>query len=203
VAVLDGGLRAWRKQGGPLRAGVEQTEPGDFTARPRSGDTVDAEELLGETGAAAPGAPLARAEAGAVERARGDAPTPLLLDARAPERYRGETEPIDPAAGHIPGAVNLPFAELAPHGRFLPAAELRTRLEAAGATPGRPLVAYCGSGVTSCTLILAAELAELDPPRLYPGSWSEWSGRGYPVERQESARSTESRSSGPGGVRSR
>jgi thiosulfate/3-mercaptopyruvate sulfurtransferase len=177
VAVLNGGLRAWRETGGPLRTGGEEVERGDFVARAREGDTVAVEELL------------------AGER--------LLLDARAPERFRGEVEPIDPVAGHIPGAVNVPFAEIAPDGRFPAPEELRARLEAAGAAPGRELVAYCGSGVTACTLVLAAELAGLPEARLYPGSWSEWSRRGYPVARQESARSTESRSSGPGGVRSR
>jgi thiosulfate/3-mercaptopyruvate sulfurtransferase len=107
----------------------------------------------------------------------------VLLDARAPERYRGELEPIDPVAGRIPGAVNLPFAELAPDGRFLAPAELRARFEAAGAAPGQELVAYCGSGITACVLLLAAEVAGLEPGRLYPGSWSEWSGRGLPAAR--------------------
>jgi thiosulfate/3-mercaptopyruvate sulfurtransferase len=181
VAVLGGGLGAWREMGGPLGEGDEEVETGDFVARSREGDTVAADELLA---GAAPG-----------ER--------LLLDARAPERFRGEVEPIDPVAGHIPGAVNVPFAEIAPRGRFPAPDELRARLEAAGAAPGRELVAYCGSGVTACTLVLAAERAGLPAARLYPGSWSEWSGRGYPVARHESARSTESRSSGPGGVRSR
>ena len=155
VAVLDGGLRGWRAAGGPLEEGAERIAPGAFVAREREGDTAEAEALAGL----------------------------LLLDARAPERYRGELEPIDPVAGHIPGAMNVPFAELAPEGRFLPADELRTRLEAAGAAPGRELVAYCGSGVTACVVVLAAELAGLGPARLYPGSWSEWSGRGLPSER--------------------
>jgi thiosulfate/3-mercaptopyruvate sulfurtransferase len=181
VAVLGGGLRAWREAGGPLHAGAEEVEKGDFVARPRDDDTVTAEELV--------------ADHAADER--------LLLDARAPERFRGEVEPIDPVAGHIPGAVNVPFAEIAPAGRFPAPEEVRTRLEAAGAGPDRELVAYCGSGVTACTLILAAELAGLPTARLYPGSWSEWSRRGYPVARQDSARSADSRSSGPGGVRSR
>ena len=108
---------------------------------------------------------------------------PVLLDARAPERYRGEVEPIDPVAGRIPGALNLPFGELAPEGRFLPPAELRARFEAAGVRAGDEAVAYCGSGITACVLILAAEVAGIGPARLYPGSWSEWSGRGLPVER--------------------
>jgi len=156
VVVLDGGLRGWRAQGGPLEAGAEHPAAGAFVARPRDGDTRAAEELAGPV---------------------------LLLDARAPERYRGEVEPIDPVAGHIPGAVNLPFAELAPDGLFLSPDELRARFEAVGAAPGRELVAYCGSGVTACVLLLAAEVADLGPARLYPGSWSEWSGRGLPVER--------------------
>jgi thiosulfate/3-mercaptopyruvate sulfurtransferase len=171
VAVLDGGLRGWREQGGPLAAGAEPRPGGraaaPFIATPRESDTRE----LGELASAPAGTGAPRAERS------------LLLDARAPERYRGEVEPIDPVAGHIPGAANLPFAELAPEGRFLPPDELRARIEAAGAGPGRELVAYCGSGVTACVLLLAAEIAGLEPARLYPGSWSEWSGRGLPVER--------------------
>ncbi len=155
VAVLDGGLRGWRAEGSPLEAGPTEPATGAFIARPGEGDVREAEELAGL----------------------------LLLDARAPERYRGEVEPIDPVAGHIPGAANLPFAELAPDGRFLPPEDLRARFEAAGAAPGRELVAYCGSGVTACVLLLAAEVAGLEPGRLYPGSWSEWSCRGLPAER--------------------
>jgi thiosulfate/3-mercaptopyruvate sulfurtransferase len=148
AAVLNGGLRAWREAGGPLRAGGEPIEEGDFTARPRRGDTVDADDV----------------RAGSLR----------LLDARVPERFRGDTEPIDPVAGHIPGARNVPFTELAPSGSFPASGELRKRL---GDTP---FVAYCGSGVTACTLVLAAELAGVEA-RLYPGSWSEWSRRGLPV----------------------
>jgi thiosulfate/3-mercaptopyruvate sulfurtransferase len=183
AAVLNGGLRAWRAAGGPLRTGDEELVAGDFAAHPRADDTVGAEDLL----ASAEETP---------SRSR------TLLDARVPERFRGEVEPIDPVAGHIPGATNLPFVEAAPDGRFLPPEELRARFEAAGAGPGQELVAYCGSGVTACTLVLAAELAGLPTPRLYPGSWSEWVRRGYPAARQESARATESSSRGPGGVRS-
>jgi thiosulfate/3-mercaptopyruvate sulfurtransferase len=167
VAVLDGGLRAWREEGGRLETGAGGPAPGPgrqgarpFVAQPREGDTRDAAQL------AAPGAGRR-----------------LLIDARAPERYRGELEPIDPVAGHIPGAVNMPFSELAPGGRFLPPDELRARFDAAGAAPDHELVAYCGSGVSACVILLAAEAAGLEPGRLYPGSWSEWSGRGLPVER--------------------
>jgi thiosulfate/3-mercaptopyruvate sulfurtransferase len=143
VSVLDGGLRGWREEGGPLESGGVHVEPGSFRAQERTADKCSIEELSVGGGG-------------------------LLLDARSPERYRGELEPIDPVAGRIPGAVNLPFAELAPGGRFLAPAELRARFEAAGVAPGREL---------------AAEVAGLEPGRLYPGSWSEWSGRGLPVER--------------------
>jgi thiosulfate/3-mercaptopyruvate sulfurtransferase len=160
VAVLAGGVAAWA---GPLRSGEEETERAKFVPRPRDDDTTTAEELLPRLG-----------RDGLV-----------LLDARAPERYRGEVEPIDPVAGHIPGAVSIPFADLAPNGRFLPPAELRARVEAAGVGSGDEAVAYCGSGVTACVLVLAAEVAGIRPPRLYPGSWSEWVGRGLPAERSQ------------------
>jgi thiosulfate/3-mercaptopyruvate sulfurtransferase len=150
---------------GPWRAGEEAIRPGVFTARPREGDVVGAEEI---------------AESDFV-----------LLDARAPERFRGEVEPIDPVAGHIPGARNVPYEELAPGGRLLPPDEVRERL------PEGPFVAYCGSGVTSCVLLLAAEVAGAGPGRLYPGSWSEWCAL------QQDTASTSNRSSGPGGRRSR
>jgi thiosulfate/3-mercaptopyruvate sulfurtransferase len=178
--VLNGGLRGWREAGGPLRGGAEEVVPGDLdAAAPDGGDTVTLEQLV----YAAP-----------------------LLDARARERYRGEVEPVDAVAGHIEGARNLPFAELQPQGRFLEPAALRERLAAAGVTAGRGAVAYCGSGVTAATLVLAAELAGLGPVRLYPGSYSEWTRRGMPVAqgseaRQRTTRSTSSRSNGPGGVR--
>jgi thiosulfate/3-mercaptopyruvate sulfurtransferase len=135
-------LEAWD---GPWRTGREEIEPGDFTARPREDDTVTADEI----------------EAGGF----------VLVDARAPERFLGEVEPIDPVAGHIPGAVNLPHEEIAPGGRLLPPERLRELL------PEGEFVAYCGSGVTSCVLLLAAEVAGVGPGRLYPGSWSEWCAR--------------------------
>jgi thiosulfate/3-mercaptopyruvate sulfurtransferase len=172
VTVLDGGLRGWREEDGELRAGEEMIEPGDFRAAPPSSAPASAEELRvsGESPRAA-------------DLASQGTRAPVLLDARAPERYRGEIEPIDPVAGRIPGALNMPFAELAPGGRFLPPEELRARFEAAGVASGDEAVAYCGSGVTACVLVLAAEVAGVGPTRLYPGSWSEWSGRGLPVER--------------------
>jgi thiosulfate/3-mercaptopyruvate sulfurtransferase len=142
-SVLEGGFAAWR---GPLASGIEEPpaarEP--FVPRPRGDDVIEAEEIL----------------------AGGDFD---LVDARAPERFRGEREPVDPVAGHIPGARNVPFTQ--------PTADLRARLD-----PGRELVAYCGSGVSAATLVLAAESAGLRA-RLYPGSWSQWCARGLPVER--------------------
>jgi thiosulfate/3-mercaptopyruvate sulfurtransferase len=156
AAVLDGGIGAWRDAGGELVAGEETAAAGDFRARPRSGDTASAEEIEAALGSGR----LA------------------LVDARAAERFEGRTEPVDPVAGHIPGARSAPVAEVAPSGRYLPGEDLRERLD-----PGdeADLVAYCGSGVSACNLVLAAELAGLDA-RLYPGSWSEWSGRGLPAE---------------------
>ncbi|MBV9337057.1 MAG: sulfurtransferase, partial [Solirubrobacterales bacterium] len=99
----------------------------------------------------------------------------VLLDARVPERFRGEREPIDPVAGHIPGAVNLPSASLLDpaSGRFLDAGELRARFEAAGIRDEAEVGAYCGSGVTAAQEVLALELAGF-AGALYVGSWSEW-----------------------------
>jgi thiosulfate/3-mercaptopyruvate sulfurtransferase len=103
-----------------------------------------------------------------------------LLDARAAERYRGEIEPVDPKAGHIPGAISAPWKEnLSPDGRFKSPAELRKRYEGFGAAQGA--VAYCGSGVTACHDVLAMEIAGLPNPRLYAGSWSDWSSRDAPI----------------------
>jgi thiosulfate/3-mercaptopyruvate sulfurtransferase len=157
AAVLDGGLKGWREAGGPL----EDVPPrpwvsGDpFVPRKRKRDVASADELV----------------AGLFDD------TLALVDARVPARYRGETEPIDPVAGHIPGAANVAFASVAPDGRYLPAGELRELLD-----PGenRELVAYCGSGITATSLVLAAEVAGLHA-RLYPGSWSEWCARGLPA----------------------
>jgi thiosulfate/3-mercaptopyruvate sulfurtransferase len=135
---------AWQ---GPLRRGEERIEPRSFGARARTDDTADAAELL---------------------RRLGD-PALTLIDARAPERYRGEVEPIDRIAGRIPGARNLYFLEATPLPPDLLGAD--------------ELVVYCGSGVTACVDVLALTLAGRDDVRLYPGSWSEWSELGHPVER--------------------
>ncbi|HUB05648.1 MAG TPA: sulfurtransferase [Myxococcales bacterium] len=145
-AVLDGGLAAWP---GPLTADVPAFPRAPFTARPHPELVVDRQVV-----------------------ARGGA---LVLDARAPERYRGDLEPVDPKAGHIPGALSAPFAgNLDGSGRFLPRERLRERFAALGATAGREIIAYCGSGVTACNDLLALELAGV-PAKLYEGSWSDWS----------------------------
>ena len=152
--VLDGGFRAWQAARGQVATG-EGAAPaaGDFTARPGHMPMLDADGAAG----------LARCGA--------------LLDARARERYRGESEPIDPVAGHIPGAISAPTtANVAPDGRFLPPAGLRARFAALGAAAdgaGRPVAAYCGSGVTAAHEVLALEIAGI-PAALYVGSWSNW-----------------------------
>ncbi|RYZ06845.1 MAG: sulfurtransferase [Myxococcales bacterium] len=152
VAVLDGGFAAWVAEGWPVTDETVSEPAGDFAATPRGELLIEGREL-------AELAPTAR----------------KVLDARAPERFRGEVEPIDPVAGHIPGAVNLPFAGNLRDGRFLPPPELRARLVAAlGGTPPEQAVVYCGSGVTACHDVLAFARAGLPLPRLYAGSWSEW-----------------------------
>jgi thiosulfate/3-mercaptopyruvate sulfurtransferase len=155
VRILDGGLRAWE---GPLESGDVTPEPGDVVLTGGGMPVLDAE------GAAA----LA-----------GDG---LLLDARAPERFRGETEPLDPVAGHIPGAVNAPAAaNLGEDGRYLPPEELRERYETLGVRDGVAVGAYCGSGISAVQDIVALRLAGYDAV-LYPGSWSAWcSDPGRPV----------------------
>lgn len=158
VRVLDGGLAAAQRAGLALVAGeVPDASSEDATLRVTAFDrlpTVDADD---------------------VERVRLD-PSWLLLDVRAPERYRGEVEPLDPVAGHIAGAVNAPYAEnLGGDGCFLAPEALRARYEAllAGRSPSRVIVS-CGSGVTACHTLLAMEHAGLAGARLYVGSWSEW-----------------------------
>jgi thiosulfate/3-mercaptopyruvate sulfurtransferase len=150
VRVLDGGYRAWAGAGLPVSTDEPAPVPGDFTAEPGQMPVLDA--------------------AGAQELAR----TGLLLDARAGERYRGETEPVDPVAGHIPGAVSAPTAgNVNPDGTFKDSAGLAARFAGLGAVPGAPVGAYCGSGVTAAHEVLALALAGV-PAALYVGSWSNW-----------------------------
>lgn len=148
VRVLDGGLAVWS---GPVESEVQAPATGDFQPVPGAVPLLDAD--------------------GAAELAR----TGLLLDARAGERYRGEVEPIDRVAGHIPGAVSAPTMEnVGPDGRLLPAPELAARFKSLGAGEDRPVGVYCGSGVSAAQQVLALEVAGI-PAALYVGSWSEWS----------------------------
>jgi thiosulfate/3-mercaptopyruvate sulfurtransferase len=154
VAVLDGGFKAWTAAGLPTSTEVPRRGPGNFVARPNRDMWLDAREV-----------------AERVQRADW-----RLLDARAPERFAGKVEPIDPVAGHVPGARNHPFAtNLGGDGRFAAAHELRKRFERsqAGVADDHTIV-MCGSGVTACNLLLAMEHAGKRGARLYAGSWSEW-----------------------------
>jgi thiosulfate/3-mercaptopyruvate sulfurtransferase len=155
VAVLDGGMRRWLQLELPLTDAVPDPGPGNFVAQPRPSLAVDAAAVL---------------DAAQDPRRR-------VLDARAPERYRGEIEPLDAVAGHVPGARNHPYVlSLDAEGRFLPPEALRAGLATAlDGVPAGATVAMCGSGVTACHLLLALEHAGLPGARLYPGSWSEWS----------------------------
>lgn len=152
VRMLDGGLAAWRAAGLPFEQGEVEPVRGDATARFGGMPVIDIDEAAGF----------------AVDGG-------VLLDARAAERYRGEVEPIDPRAGHIPGAVSAPSGgNLDVDGRFLAPEQLRERFTALGVAGGRPVAAYCGSGVTAAHEVAALALAGFDAA-LYPGSWSQWS----------------------------
>lgn len=153
VAVLDGGLARWIAEGHPVVAEVERVQPGRFFAQPRQEMIVPAE---------------------AVEEMR-EREDSRLFDARNEDRFRGENETIDPVAGHIPGARSLPFMQNLAEGRFREREQLRRRFEQAlGGVSPKLAVVYCGSGVTACHHVLAAEFAGFKGLRLYPGSWSEW-----------------------------
>lgn len=154
VAVLDGGFAAWCAAGLPVTTEPPVPQPGTFTVRPGGMPVLDAER--------------------AAELAR----TGVLLDARAAPRYRGEIEPVDPRAGHVPGARNAPFGELtASDGRWLPASRLAALARSWGADGGG-VGAYCGSGINACALVLGLEVAGVttadSPAALYAGSWSQW-----------------------------
>lgn len=151
VWVLDGGYQAWVEAGFPIETGEVIPEPAHYPVP---------DEFSGVA-------------------TLGDLHERVLVDARAPERFRGETEPVDPKAGHIPGAVNRPYTEsLDATGRFLPSESLAARFSDLGDRP----VVYCGSGVNSCHLALAMVAAGLDMPDVYVGSFSEWARRDLPVE---------------------
>ena len=152
VRLLDGGYDGWVAAGGDVAAGpVAAARPGDFNGEPGAMPTLDADG------------------AGALAR------DGVLLDARAAARYRGEVEPVDPVAGHVPGAVSAPANDnVGADGRFLAAAELRARFAGLGVAADSPVGAYCGSGVTAAHHVLALELAGIRAAALWPGSWSEW-----------------------------
>lgn len=163
VAVLDGGFAKWTKEARLTTPGKEHRDPQIFEARVRP-------EML---------VSVSQVEQRSAEGWK-------LLDARAPERYRGEVEPLDRVAGHIPGAGNRFFqSNLTPDGTFKPADVLREELRAAmGETSADEVVSYCGSGVTACHNLLAMAHAGLTGAKLYAGSWSEWSANpGRPVEK--------------------
>jgi thiosulfate/3-mercaptopyruvate sulfurtransferase len=152
VAVLDGGWAAWNAEGRPVATGVETRPPSVFTGSPRPGMIVSAADLLDPSSSGV-----------------------RIVDARAPERFRGEVEGIDPVAGHIPGAVNHFFQWNTEDGKLRSPDDLRARLEqSVGAVDATRIVSYCGSGVTACQNLLALEHAGMTGARLYPGSWSEW-----------------------------
>ena len=151
VQVLDGGYGAWLRAELPTSAEVPSWPAEAFVGRERTDDRVTGEELASLLGSV------------------------VLLDARAPERYEGREEPLDPVAGHIPSAISAPHAENTDgDGSFLPAGELHERLSGLGLGGPQPVVTYCGSGVTACANVLAAVVAGLPAPLLYPGSWSDW-----------------------------
>jgi thiosulfate/3-mercaptopyruvate sulfurtransferase len=151
VRVLDGGFAAWKADGRPTETAVVRRAPGDLTVRPGSLPVLDA--------------------AGAA----GMATTGALLDARAPVRFRGEQEPLDPVAGRVPGARNLFYADLVgADGRFLPADAIREKVDDVVGDAGGGVGAYCGSGITAAHLALAMTYAGYATPAVYVGSWSEW-----------------------------
>jgi thiosulfate/3-mercaptopyruvate sulfurtransferase len=155
VAVLDGGLAKWTAEGRPTTGGTGRRAAREFDGSPRAGMSVDADAVASHAGAGGW----------------------RLVDARAPERYRGETEPLDRTPGHIPGATNHFFQDnLGDDKTFRSPEDLRARWhESLGGAPLDRVVCYCGSGVTACHNLLALEHAGLTGARLYAGSWSEWS----------------------------
>lgn len=164
VALLDGGFARWSAENRLVRSGVETRPARQFKGTPRTGWIVTADEV---------------SQAIATGQGR-------LVDARAPERYRGEVEPVDKVAGRIPGAVSYPYQwNIGDAGTFRSPSEIRARVShVIGDVPLDRVVCYCGSGVTACLNLLAFEHAGLPGAKLYPGSWSEWlSDRARPIER--------------------
>lgn len=157
VRLLDGAWPAWLAAGGEVATDDVRPTPGDVVLTPGHLPTAEPDEIAAWGG--------------------------VLIDARAPERFRGESEPVDPKAGHVPGARNLPTpGNLDPDGRFLAPEQLRARFAGVGAgEPGTgPVAAYCGSGIHAAHTVAALALAGIDAT-LFPGSWSQWSNRDLPV----------------------
>lgn len=155
VALLDGGIVRWIAEGRPLETGTPSVPRAEFSPRPRTGRVVDQET---------------------VNALRND-PHALIMDVRAAERYRGEIEPIDPRAGHIPGAKNAPYPgnlRSTDDPRFLAPEQLRARFEGLGAGTAERIVSYCGSGINACQNVFALYLAGFEDTLLYEGSWSDW-----------------------------
>ena len=156
VAVLDGGLQAWQAAGGAAASGEEPSHfQSNFMLAPARASLVATKTVVDQLGR----------------------PAQTLIDARGAPRFRGEVEPLDPVAGHIPGALNRPFGQnIGPDGKFKPAAQLKTEFETllAGRDPAS-VVHHCGSGVSAVPNIIAMEVAGLGRSALYAGSWSEWS----------------------------
>lgn len=159
VSVLDGGFGHWAGSGFPTESGTEPpAAPVVFEARSGASPTIDRDSL--------------RSRLGAVQ----------VIDARPAERYRGEAEAVDPAAGHIPGSISAPTdGNLRDDGTFKSPEELAARFAGLGLDPAAPVVSSCGSGVTACHNILAMHMAGFPEAVLYPGSWSDWSASGYPA----------------------
>ena len=155
AALLDGGLQAWD---GPIESGSTTRPAVDCPVRPwPDGAFATIEEVARHAGSG------------------------IVLDARSPERFRGETEPVDPRPGHVPGARNAPFAANLDEGRFRSPDDLRDHYASLGVTDAADVVAYCGSGVSACHDLLAMEHAGLGRGRLYAGSWSQWSATDRPA----------------------
>ncbi|MBI5302611.1 MAG: sulfurtransferase [Chloroflexi bacterium] len=166
VSLLDGGIAQWRTENRPLTTDVPQIARANFVPRPRPDMMVNREQV----------------------RALANDPRGLVLDVRLNERYTGKTEPLDPRAGHVPGAKNVPLAGnlRAPDDfRFRDPAELRARYDALGANQAETIAAYCGSGINASQAVFALTLAGYANPRLYEGSWSDWSRSELPMKTGE------------------
>lgn len=157
TSVLNGGLQAWTRSGRSLTTTIGEPQPGAFPTRPWNG-VVDRDQVATRSG------------------------DTMVIDARSSERYRGDDEPVDPKAGHIPGAISLPLDDnLTSNLAFLPPIALRSRFLGAGIADADRVIAQCGSGVTACHNILAIEVAGFGRPDLYVGSWSDWSSTDLPA----------------------